>query len=338
MNCLKDYVGLKSCSATPLSGKYINILPGMSTELVDNIANSEQVTYKGVWSDIQDAAYDVFKNDIAIYLRQNKASKFDEVLFQTERIGNISRNPIFIESSLNYNGVYIRVPSSKYTELYIKNLWVYSKTAITTTFKIFDVNDGSTILTQEVDLSIGMNSIPIELTITPSFDTLVIFAGVDATELESIETVRDLYSWEFDDCACANQYQQQLSIFEYWPAQLGLSDEAIFENIQQNGSGFGIGLDADLMCSIDQFICQNKKYLLTAWMYLLASQTLIQKMASYRMNIFTTSNLEATGWLKSDYEKKYNKMLDQVLESLPKNDICISCEGTLNVYTGGSIA
>lgn len=338
MNCLKDYVGLKSCSETPLSGKYINILPGMSTELVDNIANSEQVTFKGVWSDVQDASYDVFKNDIAIFLRENKASKFDEVLFQTERIGNISRNPIFIDSSLNYNGVYIRVPASKYTELYVKNLWVYSKTAISTTFKIFDVNDGSTLLTKAVDFIVGMNTIEIELTITPEFDTLVIFAGVDATNLESIETVRDLYSWEFDDCACAQDYQEQISTFEYWPAQLDISEDAIFENIRQNGSGFGVGIDADLMCSIDQFICHNKKYLLTAWMYLLATQTLLQKMASYRMNIFTTSNLETTSYLMTKYEGKYSKMLDQVLESLPKNDLCISCEGTLNVYSGGSIA
>jgi len=338
MNCLTDYIGIKSCSITPSSGKYINILPGMSTELVDNIANSEQVTFNGVWSDIQDAAFDVFANDIAIFLRKNKASKFDEVLFQTNRIGNISRNPEFIAPSLNYNGVYMRVPASKYTELNIKNLWVYSQSALTTTFKIFDVNDGSVLFTKEVVLSAGLNTIEIDQVITIKYANIVLFMGVDATDLTSIETERGIYDWGLDDCECAHEYYFPSNSFEYWPAQLGLSDEAIFENIEQNGSGFGVGIDADLMCSVSQFICENKKFLQTAWMYLLATQTLLQKLGSFRINMFTTSNLEATAFLRSRYEKQYLDALDRTLESLPKNDICISCEGTLNVYTGGSIA
>lgn len=63
--CLKDYVGLKFCSNTeePDSGLYINSLPGISVEVLDNIADSEQITYAKVWTDAQDEAWMRFQDD-----------------------------------------------------------------------------------------------------------------------------------------------------------------------------------------------------------------------------------------------------------------------------------
>lgn len=58
MGCLKDYIGIRVCSTDtpPESGLYINSLPGISLESIDKIADSDQTTYKGVWSDAQDEA------------------------------------------------------------------------------------------------------------------------------------------------------------------------------------------------------------------------------------------------------------------------------------------
>lgn len=64
--CLKDYVGVKLCDDSlnpPGSGLYINSLPGLSIEALDNIADSEQITYKGIYSDAQDEAWQLFQVD-----------------------------------------------------------------------------------------------------------------------------------------------------------------------------------------------------------------------------------------------------------------------------------
>jgi hypothetical protein len=64
MNCLKDYIGIKVCGTeTSGSGIFINSLPGISLESIDNIADSEQITYKGVWEDVQTEAYSRFYVD-----------------------------------------------------------------------------------------------------------------------------------------------------------------------------------------------------------------------------------------------------------------------------------
>lgn len=65
MNCLTDYIGLKVCgNETSGSGQFINTLPGISLESIDKIADSEQITYKGVWDDVQEEAWNRFYIDV----------------------------------------------------------------------------------------------------------------------------------------------------------------------------------------------------------------------------------------------------------------------------------
>lgn len=65
MNCLTDYIGIKGCNndTPPESALFINSLPGISLESMDRIATADQITYMGVWSDVQDEAYAVFEID-----------------------------------------------------------------------------------------------------------------------------------------------------------------------------------------------------------------------------------------------------------------------------------
>lgn len=64
MSCLIDYIGLKGCSTEiPPSGIYLNSLPGISLESIDKIAEAEQVSYAGVWADVQAEAESEFLMD-----------------------------------------------------------------------------------------------------------------------------------------------------------------------------------------------------------------------------------------------------------------------------------
>lgn len=64
MDCLLDYIGIKVCGdETPGSGLFINSLPGISLESIDKIATEDQITYMGVWADVQAEAAVRFKID-----------------------------------------------------------------------------------------------------------------------------------------------------------------------------------------------------------------------------------------------------------------------------------
>lgn len=64
MSCLDNYIGLKICGGEiSESGLYINSLPGISLEMIDASAESEQITYAGVWRDAQEEAWPQFLID-----------------------------------------------------------------------------------------------------------------------------------------------------------------------------------------------------------------------------------------------------------------------------------
>lgn len=65
LDCLIGYVGLKICGdETNISGLWINSLPGISLESIEKIADSEQVSYAGVWRDVQAEAQARFFVDV----------------------------------------------------------------------------------------------------------------------------------------------------------------------------------------------------------------------------------------------------------------------------------
>lgn len=68
MECFFDHIGLLNCTVgvyeSPASGIYINSLPGISIENTDKIADAEQITYRGVWADVQSFALAQFRLDV----------------------------------------------------------------------------------------------------------------------------------------------------------------------------------------------------------------------------------------------------------------------------------
>lgn len=69
MQCFVDYIGFFYCPGggvydSPPSGIFVNSLPGISVENTDKIADSEQISYIGVWSDVQQFALAQFRLDV----------------------------------------------------------------------------------------------------------------------------------------------------------------------------------------------------------------------------------------------------------------------------------
>jgi hypothetical protein len=79
LSCFLGYIGLSYCEGVyeqPGSGLYLNSLPGISIESIDKIADSEQVTYLGVWADVQRSAVDQFRIDVLTEMK--KCFKLDK--------------------------------------------------------------------------------------------------------------------------------------------------------------------------------------------------------------------------------------------------------------------
>lgn len=89
MDCYTDLVGIKGCGDIPTGG-WINTLPGISLEVIDNIADSEQVTYLGVWADVQKEASTQFKIDLIEKINEcyniNTDCDYEDIICKAENI------------------------------------------------------------------------------------------------------------------------------------------------------------------------------------------------------------------------------------------------------------
>ncbi len=340
MDCLTNYIGIKSCGLPdPKSGLWINDLPGMSNELLDNIANSEAVNFLGVFNKIQKRSILRFKTDVINIMAEKVTMK--ETVYQTRRLVKSTVNEIVIPKKAEWRGIYIMLPESKYSEFRHNETYMYSLQAGKSTLKVWDLNDGKELHSQEVDIVVGYNSFDVSKIFNLTYRVQEFFIGVDCTDFDTIQTLPDYYYWYNTDYSCAydcNTGGYSRGYFQMYAGILPVGSEVIFKNIYKTGLGYGVAIGAEIGCSIDQFICDNKRSLQTALLYLYGAETLMEKIGSPRMNFFTASNLEATDELRSDFENRYIGNLKRSLKSIPfeGDNICFDCEEQSIVSYRGS--
>lgn len=340
-----DYVGLKNCNLpTPDSGIYLNSLPGMTTEMVDRIAAEEQINFAGVWRDVQDRAYLRLKNDVINEMY--KYIKFNQITYQTRKL--IKAYPTGttpVPMSPIYTGIYQMMPESKYSEYRLNDVYIFSDRIATSTLNVWDVNDGSILFTKSIDLVQGLNVISINQVFQLKWRIIELFIGVDTSTFNSIETLNDFYYYYSNDGACAAQatfgYGALRGVFQLYPATYDPNKPLLFNNIIKTGIGKGISMGAELRCSVEIFIEENKQLLSQSWLYLLGAEMLLEKIyspvGSRRLNFFTSGNLEQTKELQVVFEKRYASNLTQSLNAIPLTGqgICFDCEETFSVATKG---
>jgi hypothetical protein len=340
---LTNYIGLKNCNLPePGSGDYINELPGMSTELVDKIANSEQINFAGVWVDVQKNAFRRLKDDTINLMYEY--IKFNSIIYQTRRLLKSQVNQLIqVDRSPVYAGIYQQVPESRYAEYRLNGAWVYSYQAVSTTFKVWDVNDGTEIHTQSVALTVGLNYIEIGEVIPMRYRIIELFMGIDTTNFDSIQTLNDYYYWYTSDWACAAQstfgYGAVRGVFMFYPATYNPNEDLQLSNIIKTGIGRGVTVDAEIRCSIDQFLYDNREFLKSSLLYLLGAEMLLHKLASPRLNFYTASNLEQTNETRKVFEGRYMSNLKRALNTIPLDgeSICFTCDETFHVTTRSHI-
>lgn len=333
-NCLENLVGLRGCTAyDPEPVMYLNDMEGMSTELLDKIASQDQITYVGVWNSIQNRAYQKLKTSVQKALKQWASVRLDQVIFQTSKpfVQQWSQvDPL--PASDQYRGVFASVQGSKYIGLRIKTAFIYNSGGATVNdvpIKVFETQTGEVLYETTANVAPGVNWIPINQVFTPNFNAINIALLVDASGLDTLSGSFVDYGWQAWDNECANRWNWWLTQpgFSNFPVTASL-DYGLGSRWTQNNAQSGVYWDAELICSLDAFICAQKEYLVDAWSNLLAAQTLKSKLLSNRVNYFTQSNRDITernmATMEADFKEALNNWAEQL--NLVGEGLCFNCE------------
>lgn len=152
MECIIGYIGLQSCASqeVPESGQYINTLPGITLESIDKIANADQVSYAGVWRDVQIEASIRFKADFIEALSKcytiNRNCDYEDMI-----CSNLEFLAIAWRYLLGFQLMIERINSTRlnrFTTLGIEDAeklaayyWDEYKTSLAAAIKLVDVSD-----------------------------------------------------------------------------------------------------------------------------------------------------------------------------------------------------
>lgn len=341
MNCLTNFVGLLNCnSSEPTSGVYINDYPGMGMELLENISTPEQSSYAGFWASTQRVAYNRFKMDIQKYLFSISQARLDQVLFRTSKNYVQQWSQITpLPASAEFRGVFLSIQGSKYLALRIREILIYNSGSLTVTgvpVRIFQTQDGRIIYAETVDLIPGMNRIPVNQVFTSDFDKVNIMVAVDCTNLDTLTGPFYDYGWDQMDMECSSRFTWLLT--NGWsiipvtaPLNYGLGID-----YTDDGNQSGVYVNADLICSLDEYICREKEYLIDAWASLLCYQILWAKISSPRANYFAQSNRELTERNMQTFLDQYNSSLSTWANqiNLKGEDLCFDCDSANLIQQG----
>jgi hypothetical protein len=306
MDCLIDYIGLTGCgTSSPVSGLFINSLPGISLKSIAQLADAEQQTYVGVWDDVQLRA----TKRLQLMLNSTLSKQYK---VKTARYSIRTKE----ESQSSNTGSY-SAPAYKF-ESYCSSTLSYHHIESITCRK---VNNSSTI----------------GVTVYNAEDNSILYNAAFATNSDTYQTVNlneDFYYPEIIvkvTISGNTYYNDEFKSIDFGGGNIKTGVYSANTFTQSNYS-YGISVNYGLRCSLDNLACDSKDLFALPLWYLLGSELMLERIVSERINKWTVDRKQAEE-LKAYYDAEAEKALSQAIAgvSISDYDCCIQCDPMIGV-------
>jgi hypothetical protein len=330
MNCLKDYIGILSYgSQEPLSGLFLNQLPGITMEVLDKISDKDQVNFTGVWKDVQMRAWLRLEKDFRAALRNRyrlsavKASaRLDAVATETIIAAAAKYRGLVVDlEGMRNQSAFSSIPRTQgaFLNVYIDKISVVlTEDCALLVVKIFDRHgielDSFTRTAAEAGTVV--------IQVSKRYPVRQVFIAIDA-ELVPLYTATIDSATEASSCEALQAICMHAAP-TLFPVETSKSTPAVHIKTTHY---FGMSLTYGALCDYSSVICSNKEEFMDVWLYLLGVEMLVERMYSTRLNRYTTIDLKAAGELKDYLTVEYEKRLAETIAGLDisNEDSCIEC-------------
>ena len=347
LNCLKNHIAVEGCTTTtPNSGIFINQLPGIELEMIDKLADEQQVDFNGVWDDVQERAVRRLKTDVnSEFKKRYKMKNITQSIDLEREIDTTSTTAVgafYRGFTLELDRTDNNFAYSNLETIYIQTLSLYFTSLNATTIKVYDILTGTELYTQAVPApaAIGWTTINIYQTFTQR----QLFVAYDATNLTGVSfdvvDLRNAVNRRQDGCtvACYSCGRSNTN------AELRAGQATIATTITESDITFGddlFGLSGiwSVICSFDGFVCNNKEPFTTALWYLLGMELMTERLYTSRLNEFTAFDRNKAKELLQLFTRKYNGQVlnedGEVIQTLDDGELTMAVDGinlNLNDY------
>lgn len=319
--CLQGYIGLRTACGlpTPTGSIYVDDLPGIDRQVLQDIAGPEQESFAGVWQRIEARSLLAFwtgiQSAIGPELRLNESVYWGEAGFFREPL---SLHPF----GAQWRGISFELCHSSLTELRVVSARLYAPVATQIDLKVFDLHTGTEIDSLPWSLEEGWNTLTIDKTYVANPRHQRLFIAYDGEQLQSAK------SWVNPSCECADWLNcDEIGLLYVRGGVIDKTQPVTYNYLGESGDTYGLHLEFDLRCGLERYICRNRDRYALSLRYMMASEVMRERLSSRRINSATAVNRENVEAMRDDYYKQYMEQLKQTVEALPLPlDICIECD------------
>ncbi len=321
MNCLIDYIGLRPCGySLSASGMYLDQLPGIDIANIDALADSEQISYQGLWNDLQATASDTFTEDIISEF--NKRYQIKQIT-QTVDIGKgIDSTSLTAPVANTTNGMLLETvqqgsqcAASNLQQIYIQSVnfyWSGSNGSPSFTLNFQDADTGEVEYTTTISNAVsGWNSVWIDR----PFDARRLYVLVDGNFDNYVRL--NISDFNLDGFGAIQWGMTNSSLWFNWTGQgcqsraTGASYDSSTNTNVTGTNTFGLSLVFSVKCNFNSIVCANKKHFASAWQHCLAIELMNYRINSDRINTWTTIKKEQAIKLQELFTLKYRGGVDE---------------------------
>ena len=309
MKCLEGYisVGNNCITTTSLSGKYLTDLPGVSLLNIDAVANDNQLSFVGVFADVEKRAISRITKDILAFMKSQYNLKKSIYTYST--VGEIKG---FVPYDGNFHGinVYCLYEYSPLLRLHLNKVYLYALEANETT--IYYGTD-VTNLTETVTITttVGWN----EIFINKSFESTnlyVIYDGNKFTNIPNFILTNDICDCLYQESDCYTLENRAVT------CNMGM--------VNYGTNSFGLKLDVSLRCAYESIVCANIDIYADAYLYALGMELMRERLYSDRVNKYTSVDRNKAKELLELFTQDYTDFLATANNTVQLNDdSCVEC-------------
>ncbi len=290
MACFTDYLGLKGITASPVSGLFINDLPGINYAKSDAVADTDYATgIDFINAKITHAiglVTDDLRHFLAPYFKLH--SQIDHELTSGYKTGYHTA----IDAD---RGLKIEKTTSRLTKLFVNRVKVLANS---NGVEDITITDGNETTTYPVTLVAGVEQW-VEINYTANRD--IIYITMDNIKLAmSKGTVKKTGS-----CGtCAKRYKS----FKVWG----------WNGTRTKADHYGLRANISVICSDDDLACVLKYHIKYPILYKFGVEFMKEVQETDRLNYFTLVGREQAGELQQSFEADYVKRFNSLAKTLPR--------------------
>lgn len=344
MKCLQDYIGIRYLNGpVPDSGLYINSLPGVSLKAIDKIANEEQVTFSGVWSDVQNRSLKKFESAITNYFAKKWQLRVihESIQLPNSFLGTDAVNQL-TPAAPGYRGITydLGFTASPMACIHIETLQIYLLAPQSTvTFKVWEVIDNANANLLDTFTLTGGVAGWNTLKVNKDYNVWKIFVGYESTSIDSIWmplnraydmfNQQSLIQWPTNS-PCQAWLFGGATTPPYTGGDVTTND---YGNLTELNNTYGLSGQIGTKCGFENIICAWKQKFATALWYAHGSELMIERMFSDRLNRYTTIDMERAQKLQKYFEQMAEKELATVMDGidLVTWDCCLNCNAQVQL-------